>query len=144
MTDELDDLLDKYDRDRQAAQQHTDERSEAAAQFQQSFIAWIRSTAQPTLDSFAQRLRVRGHSTEVDVGTGNNPLIEVELQPKGRQFSRTALRFRPVVAHQTVEIQIAADGGGLKSSERPLSGLNVGYVNELARESLRVVLENWS
>jgi hypothetical protein len=144
MADELDDLLDKYDRDSQAAQQHTDERSQAAAEFQQSFIAWIRSTAQPTLDSFAQRLRARGHSAEVDVGTGNNPLIELELQPKGRQFSRTALKFRPVVAHQTVEIQIAADGGGLGSSERLLNGLTVDYVNELLREALRIVLENWS
>jgi len=144
MPDELDEILDKYDRDRQAAQHDANERSQTAARFQQSFIAWIRSTGQPTLEAFAQRLRTRGHSAEVDVGTGDNPLVELELQPSGRQFSRTALKFKPIVAHETVEIQIAADGGGIVTSERALSGLGADNVNELLREALRVVLENWT
>jgi hypothetical protein len=144
MSDEVDDILDKYDSDSQAAQKDAVERRQAATRFQESFIAWIRSTGQPTLDAFAQRLRTRGHSAEVDVGTGDNPLVELELQAKGAQFSRTALKFRPVVAHETVEIQIAAGGGGLVSSERPLHGLGADNVNELLREALRVVLENWT
>ena len=148
MTDELDDILDRYDADERATQEAADQAGRDAASFEDNFISWMRSTATPTLQDLAQRLEGRGHQTHIETGTGDAPDIALMVQARGTESRQLAVRFTCRAATQAVDVEAASDVaagvGGMVEGTEPLPGLSSERVKELATNAIRTILEGWS